>query len=624
MNLPGFHSLGSAWLFALLIPLIILYFLKLKRPRLEVPSLALWQQVINDQRVNSPFQKFKRNILLLLQFLMLAALCLAAMQPFMRGGPEQYENLPVLIDCSASMAALDKEGGQSRLDVAREEVERLIDGLTGDQRLALIAVTSTGRRLTEFTDNKRILRKALANIETSDVPGGLEDAMRMTLAMSRTEPIKSVVILSDGNFPERVDFELPFKLNYQKIEAGGSNVGIIELNARRSQQSEWDVFVRIAGKEGSEMGGELSLLQNGEEIAKEAFVINDGESQRLSFRVTATSDSSLQVVLKPDSFDSLESDNVAWMELPEGRDLRVYTDTGLGAWRHALSGLENIDLYPIDGDESEPARYDVLISDTEDDLDTDALVRTFVGFVPPDLTGLLESSKGETQIVDWNRTEPLLQHVQLGDISIIDPPVRRADVVDNQIEELGYEIIAWGDGGPLLLKQRDGIKLSFYFLFHTDSSTLPFRLAFPITVANTVNQGLQATALSEVRGQRTGVLDPLTLLSETEYGITGPQGGNRTIATNDQGLLTGVPASSVGEYKITDGGDVVRNVGAGLLSPRESSLVVTEEIQFREVAVGVAETTVKNDRPLWKWLAIGAFVILLVEWWYFQRSPIGT
>ncbi|HEY4260851.1 MAG TPA: BatA domain-containing protein, partial [Schlesneria sp.] len=63
MNFPGFSALIHAWWFLLLIPLIIFYFLKLRRPRMEIPSLALWRQVVNDQRVNSPFQKFKRNLL---------------------------------------------------------------------------------------------------------------------------------------------------------------------------------------------------------------------------------------------------------------------------------------------------------------------------------------------------------------------------------------------------------------------------------------------------------------------------------------------------------------------------------------------------------------------------------
>ena len=74
LMLPAFSSPASAWLFALLVPLIVFYFLKLKRPRVEIPSLVLWRQVLSDQRVNSPFQKFKRNLLLLLQILILALL----------------------------------------------------------------------------------------------------------------------------------------------------------------------------------------------------------------------------------------------------------------------------------------------------------------------------------------------------------------------------------------------------------------------------------------------------------------------------------------------------------------------------------------------------------------------
>jgi len=650
VNLPGFHSLASAWLFLLFIPLLILYFLKLKRPRMEIPSLALWRQVLNDQRVNSPFQKFKRNILLLLQMLMLMALCVAALQPFIRGGPENYQNLPVLIDCSASMAGVVEDGGSPRLDVVKAQVEQLIEGLQGDQRLALIAVTDTARRVTEFTNNKRILRGALAKLKVVDVPGQLEDAMRMTLALSRTETIDSVLVYSDGNFPERVDFELPFALNYQRIPKAGRNLGITEFNARRSKTTDWDVFVRVAGTAGDDMGADVQLLQNGAVIAEQSVLIKGGSpnssgsspaasatpqdaaeeaaskkktSQRISFGVASPGVSSLEVRLKPDGFDSLESDNTAFLELPEGRNLRVYASLRLGTWRHALEALKEIDVYP-GADGSEPAAYDVLISNSEDDLENDALVRCFVGVIPPDLAELIEPSEGETELVDWNRTEGLLQHVQLSNVTVIDPPVRREGVVDNEIEEFGYEILAWGDGGPLLLKQRDGIRLTYFFLFHTDSSTLPYRLAFPITVANTINQGLAATALSEVRGQRTGVLAPVALLADRDYTVSAPDGTSRTITADDQGMLRGIPAPHIGNYEITEGGKEVRTLGAGLLSPLESSLESVSEIQFREVAVGQAETTVKNDKPLWKYLAIAAFLVLLIEWWYFQRRPVTT
>ena len=61
MNMLGFHAATAAWLAALAIPLIAVYFLKLKRARVELPSLVLWRQVMNDQRVNAPFQRFRRN-----------------------------------------------------------------------------------------------------------------------------------------------------------------------------------------------------------------------------------------------------------------------------------------------------------------------------------------------------------------------------------------------------------------------------------------------------------------------------------------------------------------------------------------------------------------------------------
>src|SRR6187549_816320 len=131
----SFTALHSAWLFALLAPLIIFYFLKLKRPRQTIPSLVLWRQVLADQRVNSPFQRFKRNILLLLQLLLLALLALAAMQPVLRRLGSGATRLPVLIDVSASMAALDQPNGQTRLNVAKARVKELIDNLPPDQEL---------------------------------------------------------------------------------------------------------------------------------------------------------------------------------------------------------------------------------------------------------------------------------------------------------------------------------------------------------------------------------------------------------------------------------------------------------------------------------------------------------
>jgi hypothetical protein len=65
-------------------------------------------------------------------------------------------------------------------------------------------------------------------------------------------------------------------------------------------------------------------------------------------------------------------------------------------------------------------------------------------------------------------------------------------------------------------------------------------------------------------------------------------------------------------------------VGVSLLSSGETSLASVDKLLFPEVAVAAASTALKSDQPLWRWFAAGAFVFLLMEWWYFQKRPSGV
>lgn len=127
----------------------------------------------------------------------------------------------------------------------RSEIGKVIVGQNTVIEATLIAFHSSARRLTEFTNNQRILREALDQLETSDVPSQIEEALRMAQALSRTVSIDTVLLLSDGNIPVEVNFELPFQLNYQQLPSAGANLGITAFNARRSGAESWDVFVRI-------------------------------------------------------------------------------------------------------------------------------------------------------------------------------------------------------------------------------------------------------------------------------------------------------------------------------------------------------------------------------------------
>ena len=625
MNWGGFQSLSHLWLASLLAPLILFYFLKLKRPRAEVPSLALWRQVLQDQRVNSPFQRFKRNLLLLLQILLLVLLILAALQPYWRGGPGRHRRLPVLVDCSASMGALDKTGGTSRLAEAKRRIREMIDGLSSDQELCLISFDNTARKRTGFTNNKRLLRDALDQIEVEDVPSDLEQALRLVQAMGRSEPFDEALLFSDGNFPPRVNFDLSFKLNYQRLAPAGPNFGITALSAQRAVTGGWDVFVEIEGSPDAEGNASVELLQDGASTANERITVARGRAQRMVFQIKGDHATSLQIRLTPDGFDSLAVDNTAYLDLPASRPLRVFVPKSMGLYRQALQGIVGIQLFPQQTDDESSGAFDLVISDRQQDMSLTARTRLSVGFIPPELQRLVEPSTNGSAVVDWQRDAAVLQHVQLSDLVVLDQPSFAVNTGEGDLENLGYEVLIHGQRGPLLVRKQDSEGVRFALLFDTDRSTLPYRVGFPIFVANVVQAALEQAGLAEVLAARTGVLPPVINLTPSHhYEVQGPEQKLEPVTADERGAVSGVSAPRAGYYSISENGSVRRRVGAGLLSPTETGLAGVQQIEFNErLEVGAAAVVVKTDWPLWPALLMAGLGLLMVEWWFFQRKPGG-
>ena len=68
-------------LFALSLPLVMLYFLKVRRRERRVPSLLLWAPALRDREASAFFQRLQRDPLLILQLLALLALTIALARP---------------------------------------------------------------------------------------------------------------------------------------------------------------------------------------------------------------------------------------------------------------------------------------------------------------------------------------------------------------------------------------------------------------------------------------------------------------------------------------------------------------------------------------------------------------
>src|SRR5512147_3138162 len=127
----------SAFLFALLgIPILVLYMLKLRRREVEISSTLLWQMLLRDRQANSPWQRIKRNLLLLLQLLILSAVVFALARPALAVPSIAAGSLVVVLDASASMNATDVH--PSRFAAGQAVVRGLIDQLSSGDMMTVI------------------------------------------------------------------------------------------------------------------------------------------------------------------------------------------------------------------------------------------------------------------------------------------------------------------------------------------------------------------------------------------------------------------------------------------------------------------------------------------------------
>src|SRR5580700_11015575 len=97
-----------ALFFGLTIPVVVVFYL-LKRKRVVklVSSTLLWQRFLSETQASAPFQKLRRNWLLILQILMLLLAVLALSRPYVAAHAKSSELWVLILDASASMQATD-------------------------------------------------------------------------------------------------------------------------------------------------------------------------------------------------------------------------------------------------------------------------------------------------------------------------------------------------------------------------------------------------------------------------------------------------------------------------------------------------------------------------------------
>jgi hypothetical protein len=285
--------------------LVALYFLKLRRREVAVSSTLLWKRAIKDMEVNSPFQKIKKNWLLLLQILTLLALLIALARPVLDGGSVSGRRVVIVVDRSASMNATDVSPtrlGEAQ-KVAGEVAEAAVRGggvlgwlgwggststssgisVSGASGVMVVSFGGgSGAQVVEpFTNDPTLLRNAIEAIEPSDGSGGLATALGLVEPYARDAAIRGgdpliVYVVSDGRVGELGSALSGADVRYVKVgTVGAKNVGITAVSARRDYRRPERVrlFVRLVNSTPATVQGNLTVRVDGQVTKVSAFAV---------------------------------------------------------------------------------------------------------------------------------------------------------------------------------------------------------------------------------------------------------------------------------------------------------------------------------------------------------------
>lgn len=643
--------------------LLVLYFLKLRRREMLVSSTILWRKAVQDLQVNAPFQKLRRNLLLLLQLLLLIALCIALMRPvanFKRGAGKLTV---ILIDRSGSMAARDAaDGKRTRLEEAKRQALEIVDSMKRDDNACVISFDETAETLCPLTPDAAKLRLAIDSIEQTDRKSKLKLAYQLAEAQSAFIPEQNranvkpdVFLFSDGRATDSQSLTLRGNLTFNKIgDDKTGNVAIVALSAKRNYENptEVQVFARLAnyGPEVVEADVNLSVateFANGlptyqikssahtkllperwsdaEREAAEKAGTRDQNS--VEFKLDLTTAAVLRLEQMHKEGDALAADDVAQVVVPPPKALSVLLVTDSNFFLEKLKGsiqLKEFDiLSPAGYEDAKPAKYDVIMFDQYQPKFMPQS-GNFMWFraLPPNakvkqtMNGVRPVYTQENTILDWKRDHPMLAGLNLGKLYI-------ESAMKLEVPPVGVERLIEGSKGPLVVLDREGRSTHLIVGFDVLQSNWPLKLSFPIYMY----QALQYLALGsemDVREAYPPGATPTIPLGDIkrvaadrkEIHLTGPS-GTRAIKIPEAGDFVLPPLDRVGMYTLDVPVPGYDKMAVNLLDSNESNLVPTDrppgDIGDTQVATGRARV------ELWWWLAALAAPLLLIEWFVYTR-----
>ncbi len=605
--------------FLILVPLLILlYFLKLKRPQIKVASTLLWQKVLEDMRVNSPFQRLKKSLLLLLQLILLLLLIFALARPWLKSRAESDKSIIVMIDISASMMT-ENEDGKTRLEEAKRAIGKQIQDLHHKSEMMILTFDSRASIVCSFTNNRNRLKSALANIEANQTPTDIGPALRIAAGVAKTRKNPRLLLYSDGGFPDPGKIELPMQIEYQQMGTKRSNLAITQMNIRRSllDQNEIELFVSVSNFGDAALDGEMKVMLDDKLLDSKYFSIDGGKTISRVFQAKMRGAGIMKV--EYDTDDALAVDNVAYqiVQPPRERRILVISENPYYIFK-ALRAIPNTDVTIGRMEEFPKFRAKDFVAVIWSNVENPKVADTnniYFG-CQPNIAGLTVGGEvAQPDVAEWDTTHPINRFIDYSNLVI-----SKALAVTFP---KNTNIILSSSKNPLVgvVEQRGRTLVVSTFDIH--SSSWPFQVTMLYFIRNCLEffdeQHLLSTNTNVSVG---GVLSVPP--QEGQPTVTTPSGTVAEMTQIAGGIYNFSELNEVGIYTVSGLDDKTEKAFAvNLFSRQESDLLpVSNPIANGELVENL-QASQKVSKEYYRELLIAALIILVIEWIVYHRRILS-
>ena len=580
-----------AGLFAL--PLIGLFFLKVRPRRYPTTTLFLWQQLLEQKVAQSWLRRLRQWWSLILLLLVVAAVTFALARPRFSGSTLQ--DLLVIVDRSASMGTLD-DRGVSRLERARQQVADIVRGLAPDQRAMVASVGEDFVFHSFLTTSQHDLLDALQEIKL----GAEENDPRLlTEIVADRNPWREnveIIYLTDGSsgsVPNHAD------LHVQLIEDTAENIGIVAADVQPIPGGQYQLLYQVMNASAQALEAELHLAFGDPEMVQRIIplALEPGLNAPATYVLEAMSSGPWWLSLHgPEGFDDRQAmdDQVPLMVHPVER-------TGVAIHSYAPFFLQRcVDALATSGRwlRYEPGQPDIIVAQQG------APDHPLLLLLQPTGSSPWWHELGD-ELIGPEPTALVQQHALLSHVA--DDDFNFTGARSLQAPEHANVLIADAlTATPLLYHVRQGD--ASVIVLNCDPMADSFVLSptFPIFLHDAL-VFLSGTALDQPAVVPTQTLWP-QFADDTE--LVSP-GGDR-IAPRE-------PLTEAGHYRLvasdTPG---VAVAAAALLRPGESATQ-----GFTSPAPAASTLAVQQGWPLAIWLALLAMVVLALEAVLYHRRWAG-